>query len=292
GKYCTSTPCEIGGCPGDSVCWQYSFSTGTQTFCMNPDANQNICNTGWTCSDASTCAGFGTDCSGGDEICFYVGAATCLTISEGGVASSFCTCKCTVDADCGAGNRCITLGSGQRYCRPGSSSSGLCDGVVCTGGLSCDPGTGRCVDPNDLCANVQCPPGAMCSPATGTCIGGEDKCATVVCLPGYTCNASDGLCHQNAPDPDPDPEPIDTEENSDVEWVDYNPLDEPIGPLDPPAEVSDGGSDAAADSGNEPGKVIVVDNCACATSRASAAPLFSAWVLLFGFFFYARWRRS
>lgn len=175
GMRCTQT-CQTGTCPGDSVCYNYTFNGATERICLNPNAQQlGNCPASYTCTDDGLrCTGLGTSCTSGAAACSQLDAFTCLTVTEAsGATSSYCTCECTSDADCDGRGTCGSNGAGQRFCMT-SASSGLCANVTCPQGQVCDPGTGNCVsDPNDLCAGVVCPGGGLCSPATGTCVGGS-----------------------------------------------------------------------------------------------------------------------
>lgn len=174
GMVCTQI-CTTGSCPGDSVCYTFTFDGNTEMICLNPDANnQGNCPGSYTCvEDNMACTGLGTDCSGGASACSQLEAFTCLTTTDAnGNSQSYCTCECSSTADCD-GATCGSA-SGSMYCMV-DSTTGPCADVMCPMGQTCDPGTGNCVDdPNDLCEGVMCSGGAVCSPATGTCIGGDD----------------------------------------------------------------------------------------------------------------------
>lgn len=48
GGYCTVTPCEVGGCPEESVCVEFE---GEQSYCMLKCSGQGDCRSNYTCRD-------------------------------------------------------------------------------------------------------------------------------------------------------------------------------------------------------------------------------------------------
>ncbi len=124
---------------------------------------------------------------------------------------------CTVAPDAFEDNGYLCLGS----CACLSCPTGLCHGVECVGGVTCDGQTGLCPDP---CAGVRCPAGQACEPRDHQCYAtgaglcdacqadanctadGTSRCLTVVatgerfcasvcqqeCPPGYDCTSVQG----------------------------------------------------------------------------------------------------
>ena len=291
GRYCTMTPCTQGGCPGDSACYTVTLNNDPPTtFCLNPSANQVICDPSYTCfDDGQTCHGLGTDCASGAAACTAVGSALCVTITDQTGPHSFCSCYCATDADCGAGNQCLSLSGGQKACKAGPTA-GLCAGVSCPVGETCNIGTGNCVPiGGDLCANVTCPGGAICSPATGTCVGG-DLCANVTCTGGAVCSPATGTCVGGTTDTSTstDTGPADTGTFTDTSLADTaTSSDTGTQPADT-STVDTGSSfdaittnDTASQQSDGGGQYLkpVDDGCGCSTNgpvRSWPAPLLLA----------------
>lgn len=113
-------------------------------------------------------------------------------------ADGFCKCQGAV---CSAGQACScpsgsdggSCAASERACRV----SNLCDGVSCTGFLSCDPADGQCkcggpggarCASDQLCSlgpPARCLGGAQCTDADG---------GSRVCGSGLTCDPEDGRC--------------------------------------------------------------------------------------------------
>ena len=72
----------------------------------------------------------------------------------------------------------------QSFCQRGSCVS-FCAGVTCTDGETCDPSTGRCIDP---CDDVECGRDEIC--IDGNCL--EDNCELIGCPEGQRCEL--GFC--------------------------------------------------------------------------------------------------
>jgi Cys-rich repeat protein len=207
-RYLYEEPCGTPGCTSDGDCPAgYRCDAGT---CVRTSTGGGMCD---PCSSQE-------DCTGG----------YCLTgFPDGGL---YCGTDCTSDADCGAGNTCVSVGTGYTWqCIP---ADGDCSGVSagcttdgdCPSGYRCDGGScvpdeappecyydsdcpsgyhcedGSCVadtpPPSDCTTDGDCPFGYRCD--GGSCVPTGAECTRdEECHAGYHCD--DGSCVSDDPAP-------------------------------------------------------------------------------------------
>ena len=157
----------------------------------NPPVGGMLCPTGSACvmcQCASACSI--------DELGSHCPVGTTPFMHDG-------TCSC-VEPRCDAttcGGQTLMDTSGNVTCAPtpGTDNVGpcvcrnnactfACEGVTCTGALTCDPRTGACVE--NSCRALGCPTDELCNTTTGACE--PDPCATVTCTSTQACRG--GTC--------------------------------------------------------------------------------------------------
>lgn len=186
-----STSCGTGGCPGDTVCYEVTIDTGVELLCLNPGAENAVCPFSYSCGAAS-CNTLGIDCSNSGASCLP-DAEICL---DDGAGSSFCSCYCQADADCGSGNSCVDLNSGGRGCVTGIVSN-PCSGVSCPVGQYCDSSTGACVVSSGACPGL----GNDCANSGQACTPSNDICLAVSAAGDSICSCkciTDSDCGERA----------------------------------------------------------------------------------------------
>jgi hypothetical protein len=116
--------------------------------------------------------------------------------------SCFCTRPLCDSATCAT--ETVEVG-GEVQCAPGmdgvpecvcrgNSCTYPCEGVVCDGGLVCNPDTGRCVE--NSCLALGCPSGQVCDVASRACV--TDPCLTAGCAADEVCRM--GTCEPSCAD--------------------------------------------------------------------------------------------
>ncbi|UJR78902.1 vWA domain-containing protein [Sandaracinus amylolyticus] len=123
---------------------------------------------------------------------------TCPTGRTPFVADGVCHCVAPRCEPATCAGETITR-SGATLCAPeaeggppcvcrNNTCTFACDGVLCEGGTTCEPRTGRCVE--DSCRVSGCEPGTICDVTIGDCV--PDPCEGVTCDAGEACRA--GTC--------------------------------------------------------------------------------------------------
>ena len=149
------------GTPG---LWQFQIRSGVV---VCPDAG-DPCDTG----ESGVCATGRTQCVGGGTECRQE------------VEASMERCD-ALDNDCdGSTDEGDSLCAAGEVCQEGVCVGNCFEGG-CTGGLTCDPDSGQCVEAD--CVGVDCPEGQRC--LGGECVG---ACDGVTCPPPLSCRA--GSC--------------------------------------------------------------------------------------------------
>ena len=206
GEECVGGQCIVPPCTADSDC-DAGLICDAGTCVVPPCGSDADCVGNQVCvagscitqTDCPICAACNTadDCGGSPYVCAQ---------DPNGGTGGFCTLLCNAAGDCPGDSDCFTVpGQGFNVClNPdaatgsvcptgyvcGGGTTGLCDGVTCPAGQTCDPATGACSAPGsgDACANIcdGCTTDADCDGGLGSCVdfGNGGICSTA-------CSATD-----------------------------------------------------------------------------------------------------
>lgn len=238
---CPNPPCEA-KCTTDADCKDAAKSKcDTQRGVCVGCLQDGDCSTGQTCQQG-TCTGAEDRCKGvtcpTGEVCDPASGKCVGSCPDNLCKDSLCcsesgqclacgkkqTCEpCQDHPECGAEQRCTTLGTGNKACVPLCSNDQCpkdfsclslgtklgklcipdgtckpidrCENVTCNDGKKCCPTTGKC---QFCCADEECPPNQRCIQKTdsGQCGVDPNDCKPA-CVAGELCNARTGKCEKN-----------------------------------------------------------------------------------------------
>lgn len=198
--YCTQSCAGDGDCPGESSCIAAHGSSGVINLCLNPDANQGVCPSSFSCEGGGVCPS-GTRrnpetgaCESEAEGCTICNRCTndascgdgsnCLLINDEAV----CTQSCDSSSDCPGDSQCYDLG-GARYCLNPAANDG-----ICPQSYTCDMGDDDHYVPQYCPICEACSEDSHCGPS-GRClsINGSSLC-TANCDTSDDCEG-DSVCY-------------------------------------------------------------------------------------------------